>query len=255
MNIKFELVGISNFILDIDGKFKIGCDPILAAEGTKYDVQGFTLERVKGPVYDENTFNNVKIWLLTHLHPDHLDELGFSKIESDSYVVSNKNCEPVVANHNKLTYLEWKETTTFEIDGYKINITAVPAFHGMDESAIQIMGNVNGYLVELNHENETKTIYMTSDTVFKDEVIEFLKNKKIDILIPNLGAIYSTMQGGPFTMNISMLNQFINKLNPKLTLPIHINDFAHYETSFDEVKALESDMLKVLENGMSFEIK
>jgi len=82
-----------------------------------------------------------------------------------------------------------------------------------------------------------------------------LKNKQIDILIANLGQAKSKMIGSPFTMNVEMLNKFMRALNPTVTLPIHTDDFAHFETSKSDLAKIEQkNKVKILENGQSMKI-
>lgn len=257
MKLKFNLVGSATWTIEIDSKFKIGCDPALAPAGTKYIYKGLKTSRVKAPVYDENTFKNVKLWVITHGHFDHIDEKGLSVIEDGTKIVSHKNGTKVLKKKSAedITYLQWKETVEFNIDGYRIQVKALPAVHGMNLLAKVLMGGVNGYLITIEKGEVKKKIYVTGDAVYSEEIIDILKNEKIDILIPNLGQAKSKMIGGPFTMNVGMLNKFIDKLRPLVTLPVHINDFAHFETTKEDLeKILDKSKVIILQNGETTEI-
>jgi len=59
MKLNFNLIGCSTWVMDIDNKFKIGCDPSLAPKGTKYIYKGLKTSRVKDPIYNKNTFDDV----------------------------------------------------------------------------------------------------------------------------------------------------------------------------------------------------
>ncbi|MEI7474190.1 MAG: MBL fold metallo-hydrolase [bacterium] len=257
MDFNFNLIGCASWTLEIDNTIKIGCDPGLAPKGTSYIYKGLKTSRVEAPVYDETTFENIKLWLLTHDHFDHLDELGLSKIENGAQVISRKNCTKLLKKRNDLdvTYLEWNEAKTIEINDYNIKVKAIPAVHGMNFIAKLLMGDVNGYLVTITNKEETKTIYVTSDTVFRNDIIETINNRKIDVLIANMGQAKSKMFGGPFTMNTEMLHKFKEELKPTMTLPIHTEDFAHFETSRAELKKSEQDDMKILENGETIKFK
>jgi L-ascorbate metabolism protein UlaG (beta-lactamase superfamily) len=258
MELNFNLIGCSTWVMDIDNKFKIGCDPSLAPKGTKYIYKGLKTSRVKDPVYNENTFEDVKVWVLTHGHFDHIDEKGLTVIKDGSQVVSHKNCSKILKKRENIdvTYLQWYEKKNIEVGEYKIEIEAIPALHGDNLLAKILMGGVNGYLITLSHGEEKKTIYVTSDAVFTEEIVAALKNKQIDILIANLGQAKSKMIGGPFTMNVKMLNKFMRALNPTLTLPIHTDDFAHFETSKSDLSKIEQkNKAKILANGESIKIR
>jgi len=256
MELNFSLVGNATWVLDVDKKFKIGCDPALSPEGTKYGPQGLMPQRIRSPVYDERTFDNVKIWLLTHGHFDHLDEKGLGLIQDGSSVVSHKNCSDVLKNRKNLniSYLTWHQKNVIEIEKYHIEIEAVPAVHGTTFLTKTLMGGVNGYLVTIRHDKDTKTIYVSSDTVFVPEIPAALHNRNIDLFIPNMGQAQLKMIGGPITMNMEMLKKFMSELKPTLTLPVHVDDFSHFGTSRSELMNSEGKNMKVLENGESYKI-
>ena len=254
MKLDFNLVGSGTWVLNVDNKFKIGCDPALAPKGTKYIYKGLKTSRVVSPVYDEATFNNVKLWLITHGHFDHIDRKGLEVIKNGTKIVSHKNANKLLKKKENIdiTYIKWDEAKTYIIDGYKVKVIAVPAIHGMNTLAKLLMGGVNGYLITIKKGNESKSLYATSDAVYSDEIVERLKNKSVDILVANLGQAKSQMIGGPFTMNIDMLNKFIKELNPKVILPIHINDFEHFETTNEELEnIINKDRVVILQSGES----
>lgn len=257
MELNFNLVGSATWVMEIDNKFKIGCDPALAKAGTKYIYKGLKTSRVKAPVYDNHTFDNVKLWVVTHGHFDHIDKEGLQVIENSSKVVSHKNAAKLLNKKENIatTYLNWHEKKSFIINGYIIEIEAIPAIHGMNLLAKVLMGDVNGYLITIDKGIERKTIYVTSDAVYSEDIVKALEGRKVDILIANLGQAKSRMIGGPFTMNIDMLNKFIIALSPKVVLPIHTNDFAHFETTKADLdRVIKKHSVAILENGENITI-
>lgn len=249
MNVKFFHVGGACFVLEIDEKIKIACDPFLSPAGTAYDFKAFSSTRIKPPLYDSSVFDDVKIWMVTHGHADHIDEIGVSKIHEDSIVVTCKNAVDILSTKN-LTHLwvvDWDDTREISIGQYKISIKVIPAFHGNSLIMRNLVGKVNGYYLVISNGTERKTIYITSDTVYHDKVLKPLENENIDILIANLGEVKKNMNGGPLTMSVSMLKQMISKISPRTVIPIHYDDFTHYETSKDEI---EINGFKVFEQGI-----
>lgn len=248
MNIKFFHVGGACFVLDIDEKIKFACDPFLKPDGTKYNFKLFSSTRVKPPIYDESVFNDIKIWMITHGHADHIDEIGVSKIQEDSVVITCKNALHILSSKklSSLWVLDWNDTREISMGQYKVSIKVIPAFHGNSLIMRTFVGKVNGYYITISHGIEKKTIYVTSDTVYHAKVLKPLENEKIDILIANLGEVRKDMNGGPLTMSVPMLKQMVNKISPKVVVPVHYDDFTHYETSKDEI---ERHGLKVLEQG------
>lgn len=248
MQIDLNVIGGATWVLNVDNKFKIACDPVLAPINTEYNSIFLKSKRIKSPVYDESTFQNVKVWLITHNHFDHVDTWGLKKILKKDCVVSNKNSYKLLnkTNNENTIILDWYETQNLKIQDITLDIQAMPAFHGNNFFTRNLMGKVNGYLLKIRNNDFKKTIYITSDTVFSNSIAKNLKNQDIDILIANMGQVKSKMWGGPLTMDISMLNRFIGSLNPEITIPIHIDDFSHYESS---VEMLKENNLEIIENG------
>jgi L-ascorbate metabolism protein UlaG (beta-lactamase superfamily) len=90
MEVEFQSIGGATFVITI-GDLKIACDPVLCAKGTILDFFWFKSRRVESPVFDNTTFKDVDLWLITHNHADHLDDAGLSVIGHHSTVVCNKN--------------------------------------------------------------------------------------------------------------------------------------------------------------------
>lgn len=248
MQLELNIVGGATWVLNVNNKFKIACDPVLAPIGTEYNFKFFKSKRIKAPIYDDSTFDNVKIWMITHGHADHIDERGIKKILKEDYVVCNKNSQELLktAKNENIITLNWHESQIIKINDFVIKIQAIPAFHGKNYLTSVLAGKVNGYLLTIDNGKVKKTIYVTSDTVFDKRIIKSLENQNIDVLIANMGEVKSKMWGGPLTMDISMLNMFIKNITPKKVIPVHIDDFSHYETP---VEMLKENGIELIENG------
>ncbi len=217
MEIKFNWIGGATFILS-NGNLKIACDPVLCEKGTVQDFFWFKSKRIEQPIYSENDFEAIDLWLITHNHEDHLDEIGLSKISDTAEIVCNKNSYKILKNNkkNKLSVFDRKETKTFFIKDYTIEIEAIPAIHGVNPLSALFDGKVNGYFLTISDKNEKIGVYITSDTVYKKQIINSLKGKQIDLLIPNMGAAKQGTWIMTLTLNAEMLKKMIDKLNPKL---------------------------------------
>ena len=78
----------------------------------------------------------------------------------------------------------------------------------------KIVGKVNGYQISIASSSETKVIYFTGDTIFYSNLTKSVPKKYRCYFFANLGAVKSDSFGGPFTMDLKMLNQ-MNDLQPK----------------------------------------
>ncbi len=237
MIVKFFNVGGACSVLDIDGKVKIGIDPVLNPQGTKYDFKIFKSKRIKSPLFDKFTFHNIKIWLITHGHADHIDPAGVAVIDRQSKIVVEKSALEffLKEKYGNLFELAWGKTKYFNMNDYGITIEAIPAIHASNFVMSKLIGKVNGYYISIIYRNERKDIYITSDTIYHKKVIKALAGKKVDILVANLGQVWKGHFGGPLTMSTNMLQKFVNKLKPQKVIPLHYDDFSHYNISAGEL--------------------
>ena len=236
MDIKFKYMGIASGVLIINNKVFIGLDPAFSPLGHIAVFKNFESKRVKAPVYDEELIRKVDLWLITHCHEDHLDDLGVMEIKkNNTFVVcdSNKTKNKLEGINGKI--LKWGEEYAFEKSNISIKIKSIPAFHGNNFIMRKIVGKVNGYLISIKENDELKKIYITGDTVYHRSIVDKLPNR-IDTMIANMGNAKSDMFGGTLTLNIEMLNKFVKVLSPNVIIPVHVDDFSHYDMTMDDIK-------------------
>jgi N-acyl-phosphatidylethanolamine-hydrolysing phospholipase D len=256
MDIIFNWIGGATFILSI-GNLNIAVDPVLCEKGTVQDYFWFKSQRIEQPIYTEKDFENIDLWLITHNHEDHLDSIGLSKISNSSEIVCNKNSSKILLEKGKnyLTVLSWKQTKEFSIKGYKIEIEAIPAIHGINPLSALLAGKVNGYYLTITKGKEKIRIYITGDTVYKNKTIEALENREIDILIPNMGAAKQGSWIMTLTLNSRMLMKMISKLNPEIVIPVHYGTFEHYKEPVENIKEINDKRIRLVAVGSKTELK
>ena len=253
MNIKMYWVGASTIVFDVDGVLKFAFDPCLVKEDSIVSFNSFDSKRVISPKYDTTTFKDIDMWFFTHGHLDHIDNEGKLVVDKNSYIFTCKNVKLILDDpkYKNKSILKWYESYSTNFKGYEIKITAIPAYHGSNFIMRTATGKVNGYLIELMKNDMIKTIYITSDTVYHKNIIQKIKDVNIDYLVANLGQVMSSKSGGPITMSVKMLNQFCKDLNIKRVIPIHFNDFSHYETQ--EIELINGGY-EVIERGKWLEV-
>jgi N-acyl-phosphatidylethanolamine-hydrolysing phospholipase D len=256
MEIIFHWIGGATFILSI-GNLNIAVDPVLCEKGTVQDYFWFKSQRIEQPIYTEKDFENIDLWLITHNHEDHLDSIGLSKISNSSEIVCNKNSSKILLEKGKnyLTVLSWKQTKEFSIKGYKIEIEAIPAIHGINPLSALLAGKVNGYYLTITKGKEKIRIYITGDTVYKNKTIEALENREIDILIPNMGAAKQGSWIMTLTLNSRMLMKMISKLKPEIVIPVHYGTFEHYKEPVENIKEINDKRIRLVAVGSKTELK
>ena len=250
MDVKFKWIGGATFILSI-GDLKIAVDPVLCKKGTVQDYFWFRSRRLEDPIYTEEDFKNVDLWLITHNHEDHLDAIGLSKITPRAKVISNANSYKKLkkSSATEVTILKWKETKEYSLKNHDIKVEAIPAIHGINPLSALLAGKVNGYYVSISNGQETIKIYITGDTVYKTKVIDAFKDKRIDLMLPNMGAAKQGSWIMTLTLNAKMLKRFISKLNPSIVIPIHYGTFEHYHEPVEKIKSLHDASIKIVDVG------
>ncbi len=250
MEVLFYWIGGATFILSV-GDLTIVVDPVLCKKGTVQDYFWFKSKRMEEPVYNEDDFENVDLWLITHNHEDHLDHIGLSKISNETRVVTNKNTSKKLQKKGikDLTILPWAETKKYTIKGYEIEIEAIPAIHGVNPLSALFAGKVNGYYLTISNGKEKTRIYITSDTVYKNKVVRALKNREIDLMIPNMGAAKQGSWIMTLTLNSKMLKKLILQLNPKVVIPVHYGTFEHYKEPIERIQEINDKRIKLVEVG------
>ena len=255
MEIIFYWIGGATFILSI-GNLHIAVDPVLCEQETVQDYFWFKSKRIEAPIYRENDFDKVDLWLITHDHEDHLDNIGLTKISKTVPIVSNKNAAKILRKNgkNNLTVLSWHESKAFEIKNYQIKIEAVPAVHGVNPLSAVFAGKGNGYYLTISKGDEIIHIYITGDTVYKRKIIKTLKNKAVDILIPNMGAAKQGSWIMTLTMNAKMLNKMMKELHPRIVIPVHFGTFEHYKEPVEKIREIKDERIKILQPGSHIKI-
>ena len=243
MSISFTYCGVACGVLSVDNKFYIGIDPDLSPKGALVQFKGFVSEKQTDVNNDKSLLNRVDVWLITHGHHDHLDDVGRNYLKSKTVISPNKKILNGLSGLNNFV-LKWGEEKQFSVGDYLITIKALPAYHASNFIMQKIVGKVNGYQISIASSSETKVIYFTGDTIFYSNLIKSVP-KNIDAIFANLGAVKSDSFGGPFTMDLKMLNQMNDLLQPKNIYPIHIEDYSHYNTTNKEVEDANYTVLSI----------
>ncbi|MBN2511154.1 MAG: MBL fold metallo-hydrolase [Spirochaetales bacterium] len=228
MKISLFNVGGACCLLRIDDTLTIGIDPFLSPAGTVTKGRFMTSERVKDPSYVEKDWKAVDLWLITHGHFDHLDDEGMACIPRDVPVIIEPRLKKRFTGFTSVTPLAHKKSESMRIKDYKVTVTAVPAYHGSSRLTLAVAGPVNGYLITIEKAGDRRIVYFTSDTVYREELLQALQGIAVDVMIANMGEVLKGKPGGPLTLSLEMLKKLNAELKPAVTVPIHNDDYSHY---------------------------
>ncbi|MBQ7432705.1 MAG: MBL fold metallo-hydrolase [Lachnospiraceae bacterium] len=235
MRIIFKYIGAASGVLEINNTIRIGIDPAFSHQGYIAVFKKFDSKRLKAPIYNDELISKTDMWLITHCHEDHIDEYGLNELKKYNACIlcdSDKTKERIYPLESKI--LKWGEEYAFEKKDISVRIKAIPAFHGNNFIMRKMVGVVNGYLITVKADGNEKSIYFTGDTTYHNSIIAQLP-KKVDVMIANMGNVKSQMFGGPLTLNIEMLDQYVGTLCPDVVIPVHVDDFAHYDMTIEDV--------------------
>lgn len=253
--IHFKWIGAATWVLNIND-LKIACDPVLCPKDTvQIYGPGLKSKRLTEPVFDEDDFKNVDIWLISHEHEDHLDKYGLSKIDAEAMIVANKKAKNILEKiqPKNLNILRCGQVLSYEIDGLSIEIKAMPTVHGSNSLMAFLLGGGNGYWLNIKKKDASLQIYVTGDTINHKNVINSLHGYKADILIANIGAPFQKAFGGPFTFTVKTLQSVIDTIRPDVILPVHFGTFTHFRESSKTIKEWTAERVKISVEGDCFQ--
>ncbi|GAB5524826.1 MAG: MBL fold metallo-hydrolase [Roseivirga sp.] len=205
-------------------------DPMLGKRGAS--APPFAVIRFKArrnPILDlpanaMDIVNKTTHCLITHLHPDHLDEAGmdFLKLKSIPVTCSIKDEKTLRKKGLNVTATVdyWKQS-----DFQGGTILGIPARHGYGFVA-KPMGNVMGFFIELPDE---KSIYLSSDTIYTEAVDKVLKEYKPDISVVACGSAQLDVFK-PLLMTMEDIVRFV-KNAPSKVIANHLEAVNHCPTT------------------------
>ena len=254
-DLAFHWVGGATWIFTVDG-VKVAGDPVLCSAGTVQDYGWFRSRRLEDPVYTEEDFRDVDLWLITHAHEDHLDAQGLARIGPGSHVVTHANALPKLrqARCASVIPLVWHQQHRLTIKDCELVIEAMPAIHGVNPVSAWVAGGVNGYWVTLHARGTTLSFYVTGDTVTAKPVLRALQGRRADVLIPHMGAAKQGSWIMALTLSAQMLKEIRELLQPTVTLPVHFGTFEHYVEPIAKVAAWHDETIRILTPGQQCEL-
>lgn len=251
------------------GSFKILTDPMFSKKGKKAFLiskhpstgeENIYIERNSEPNLE--TTNNIDVLLISHLHADHFDKEAREKIDKKTIsIVPQSNFEIMKQwGFNQLKSMVWGDTIIEHKGNEKLQIIAVEAMHAGNENLNHDLGIVNGYIIEYIVDNNIEyRIYWSGDTVWFDEIVQLKKFGRIDLFIPNMGAVGADGAIGRRGMNSEDCYRIVKTIEPKIVIPIHHSTFSHYIEPISELKhefEINKDQarLKILEENEQIDL-
>lgn len=225
------------------GEFTLLTDPAFGPAGSRYHLgYGAWTRRLIGPARQLGDLPPLHAVLLSHLHSDHFDSTAQRGLPSELPIITTPQARRKLvrkrfsAAHGLPTW----ENYDLTLGRQRLRVTAVPGRHGpgpVDHLLPDVMGSV----VELFEDEVCRLrLYVTGDTLFRPHLAEIPRRcGDIDAMLIHLGG--TKLLGMLLTMDARQGADLTEVIRPRLTLPIHHDDFRVFTSPVSDYFAKARD--------------
>lgn len=195
------------------------------------------------PMHKEDLLAGVNAYILTHIHPDHIDiqangTIGASELDKLLPIFAQSKDDQDVLKKSRFQDVRVLSSTGTEFA--EITIYATPGVHGTEQPCGPSIGLV------LKAQNEP-TVYIAGDTILYDGVKNSITKYDPDIIIVNACAAQLKTFGTLMMDDQSIIE--LRKLYPeKKIIAIHFDTITHATITREEMKKRleEADILDTI---------
>jgi len=223
---------------------RILVDPMLGPKGTMPPLAFFRFKPKKNPMVPlpdtcRPTLEKITHCLVTHLHPDHIDKDAVTYLRQKSIPVICSVLDEKSLTKKGLNVIQtvdyWKSVPF--LDG---SIEGIPARHGYGFVA-KPAGNVMGFYLKLP---DQPSVYLSSDTIYTEDVGKVLREYKPDVSIVAAGAGQFDVFK-PLLMTMEDIIKFV-KDAPGKVIANHMEAINHCPTTRDQLhrELVKNDLIE-----------
>ncbi|MFY1693256.1 MBL fold metallo-hydrolase [Plantactinospora sp. WMMB782] len=224
-------VGNATVLLRLGG-FTLLTDPNFLTAGQRaYLGYGLWTRRRTDPALRIDELPPVDGVVLSHLHGDHFDRLARDGLPKTLPVITTPQAERRLRRwgFGAAEALRTWESHRTSRGGQVLTITAVPGKHGpgpLDRALPTVMGSI----IDLEQDGERLTrLYVTGDTLRHAALAEIPERfPGIDAMLIHLGG--TRVLGVLLTMDHRQGTELVRLIRPRLTLPIHYDDYRAFRS-------------------------
>lgn len=239
-------------------------DPYFAAKHSQPSFGG----KSKNPITDlpisiSEIMAGVDAVLISHLHPDHFDEVAKQTLPKDTKIF----CQP--ADFESIKAMGFEDLTSID-DDIRFNdmeITRTEGQHG-EGHILPVMGSVSGFVFKSSME---KTIYWMGDTIWYEKVKKNIDLYNPEIIVSHTGGNefikeYDVFQiglkanSGAVIFDKEQLLELCNYTNGSQIIATHMDALDHETVSrkslraFAKEKRIETGKLFIPEDGETLKL-
>jgi L-ascorbate metabolism protein UlaG (beta-lactamase superfamily) len=217
------------------GAFTLLTDPAFGpAGGRVYLGYGAWTRRLKDPAMSFVDLPSVDLVLLSHLHGDHFDRAARRVLPPALPIVTTPQAQRRLRRRDlTVTGMPTWESQEWRRDGQLLRVTALPGRHGPG-LVDRLLPDVMGSLIEWEVDGELwLRLYVTGDTLYRPHLGEIRRRcGEIDAMLIHLGG--TRLLGLLLTMDGRQGADLAGLIRPRLTLPIHYDDYKVMKSPLDD---------------------
>lgn len=265
-------IGNATVLIEWNG-FRILTDPNFIHKGDQVHLgPGVNATRNTDPSIEIEDLPPIDLILLSHYHEDHFDKFVEAALNRSIPIISTEHAKSnltAVANEHggpfdNVTQLDFFDQIRVHTgsdsgkdqpknQGSLISITAMPGSHvapgpmALANSILQAIPPTNGWLIEFGHGSTDTSekmecsfsTYISGDTLFVEELRQIPQKvtRQIDLMLVHLGGTTIPSPSVPMamvTMDAKQGLQLMHLITPKITIPIHYDDYSVFASPLSD---------------------
>lgn len=252
-------VGTATVLLRYAG-FTILTDPNFLHQGDHVHLgYGLRSARRTNPALEIEQLPPLDLLVLSHMHDDHFDRVAAAKLDKNLPIITTPHAAADLKKKGFTSPQAIKtwETLTVTKGDARVRITAMPGRHGPGILAAllpQVMGSMLEFQSEA--ENTVFRLYISGDTLVYEDLKEIPKRyPDINLALLHLGGTKAF--GILVTMDAKQGVQAIQIIAPRLSIPIHFNDYTVFKSPLEDfIQAVKEagldDQVRYLSHGETY---
>jgi L-ascorbate metabolism protein UlaG (beta-lactamase superfamily) len=253
--VRVTSIGGPTVLLELGG-LRLLTDPTFDPSGSDYATPLYTLHKVTGPAIRPEAISAIDAVLLSHDHHfDNLDGAGRSLLRRVPHVFTTREGAERLGGA-AIGLGPADERVLRAPSGRQLRISATPARHGPPGGD---RGPVIGFTLRWT-DSVDSVLYISGDTVWYEGVEQLLQREPIRIALLFAGAARLAAVGpAHLTFTAGELVQVARACRRSLIVPLHIEGWAHYSESRQDVETAFTraglmERLRLLDPGQTLEL-
>jgi L-ascorbate metabolism protein UlaG (beta-lactamase superfamily) len=235
-------IGNATTLLRLGG-FTLLTDPAFRPAGSRYHLgYGAWTRRLLDPACGPDDLPALDGVLLSHLHSDHFDTAAERSLARELPIITTPQARKALRRKGFSAALGLPTWDGHDLSRgrERLRVTAVPGRHGPGP-VDRLLPDVMGSVVELFRDDVCRLrLYVTGDTLYRPMLAEVPRRcGDIDAMLIHLGG--TRLLGMLLTMDARQGADLTELIRPRLTLPIHHEDFRVFTSPVGDFFAAARD--------------